>query len=561
VTATGDEDLERFQARVGQNLRGKWKLDGLLGVGGMAAVYSATHRIGRRGAIKILHPEVAVSKELKARFEQEAHAVSKLGHRGAVEVLDVDTTEDGAPFMVMELLEGESLGQRAFRLGGIPERELLGYVIELCDVLDAAHAMGIIHRDIKPDNLFVTSAGQLKVLDFGIARVRGASGSVKTRTGAMLGTTSYMAPEQIHGRAIDGRVDLYSVGATMFRLLAKRKIHEAESDAELLVKMGTEPAPLLLSVAPSVDPRIAKIVDRALAFRVDDRYPDAKTMREDLRAVLDGRDPPFATSVGARMDAPTRTDLGGAAAFAAAAAALPAGPTTVDPARSFGSEPTAAPTSLPGNVFGGAPAAAMSAPSPPATWSGAAAPGATTVDPMAFNAPVAIARAPGEPDGKRGLVPLIVIGGAALVLGIGVTSYFMLQGSPSKEAAGRHATDTEAGDDEEKADSSASPEASADASADASATPAPSSTAAEPADGTKRPVLHPPSTSKTSTSPTATSPAPTAKTTSSPTSTATATSTAPTAKPTTTSAPKPPGKDKDKDKGPKEHGGGHGKDK
>ncbi|HTJ85538.1 MAG TPA: serine/threonine-protein kinase [Polyangiaceae bacterium] len=554
MTATGDEDLERFQARVGQNLRGKWKLDGLLGVGGMAAVYSATHRIGRRGAIKILHPEVAVSKELKARFEQEAHAVSKLGHRGAVEVLDVDTTEDGAPFMVMELLEGESLGQRAFRLGGIPERELLGYVVELCDVLDAAHAMGIIHRDIKPDNLFVTSAGQLKVLDFGIARVRGAAGSVKTRTGAMLGTTSYMAPEQIHGRAIDGRADLYSVGATMFRLLAKRKIHEAESDAELLVKMGTEPAPLLLTVAPSVDPRIAKIVDRALAFRVDDRYPDAKTMREDLRAVLDGRDPPFATSVGARMDAPTRTDLGGAAAFAAAAAALPAGPTTVDPARSFGSEPTAAPASLPGNVLGGAPAAAMSAPSPPAMWSGAAAPGATTVDPMAFNAPVAIARAPGEPDSKRGLVPLIVIGGAALVLGIGVTSYFMLQGSSSKQATSHRATDTEMGDDQEKTDGSAS----ASASAESSAEPAPSSTAAEPGDGTKRPVLRPPSTSKTSTSPTATSPAPTAKTTTSPTSTPT--STAPTAKPptTTTSAPKP---GKDKDKGPKEHGNGHSKDK
>ena len=249
VSGSGDEDLEQAQTRVGRTLRGKWKLDSLIGIGGMAAVYAATHKLGRRDAIKILHPQVAVSKELRARFEQEAHAVIKLGHPGTVQVLDVDVTEEGAPFMVMEFLDGESLGQRAYRLGGLEEHELFGYADKLLEVLVAAHAHGIIHRDIKPDNLFITSGGQLKVLDFGIARMRESS-NVHTRTGAMLGTTPYMAPEQIHAKPIDGRADLYALGATLYRILAKKKIHEADSDAELLMKMGSTPASPLRVAAP-----------------------------------------------------------------------------------------------------------------------------------------------------------------------------------------------------------------------------------------------------------------------------------------------------------------------
>src|SRR5688572_14085190 len=160
-TAVEEEENERWRERVGKTIRGKWTLDRLLGVGGMAAVYSATHKIGRRDAIKILHPEIAISRELRSRFEQEAMAVGKLGHPGAVQVLDIDVTEDGAPFLVMELLEGENLGQRAYRLGGIPEKELLAFADQVLDVLGAAHALGIVHRDIKPDNLFVTTDGRV----------------------------------------------------------------------------------------------------------------------------------------------------------------------------------------------------------------------------------------------------------------------------------------------------------------------------------------------------------------------------------------------------------------
>src|SRR5262245_54111233 len=186
-------DVEDFaERRVGTTLRDKWRLEKLIGVGGMAAVYVGVHKIGRREAIKILHPAIARSKELRARFEQEAHAVNRFKHPGTVEIRDIDATEDGAPFLVMELLEGESLADRAQRDGGAPIDEVLRLVDELLDVLVAAHAQGIIHRDIKPDNLFVQVDGRLKVLDFGIAQVKAGISDLQTRAGAMLGTVPYM---------------------------------------------------------------------------------------------------------------------------------------------------------------------------------------------------------------------------------------------------------------------------------------------------------------------------------------------------------------------------------
>jgi eukaryotic-like serine/threonine-protein kinase len=290
MTAPGDEELERCQRRVGTTIRGKWHVDRLLGIGGMAAVYAATHKMGRQDAIKILHPHVAVSKELRARFEQEAMAISKLNHPGTVRVIDIDTTDDGRPFMVMELLDGESLGERAAR--SLPEaREVLRIMDRVLDVLAAAHDLGVVHRDIKLDNLFLARDGRVVVLDFGIARMRQGGQGIQTRTGAMLGTTSYMSPEQIQGRNVDGRADLFAVGACMFRLLAGRRLHDAESDAELLIKMGTLPAPALLAVAPQIDPSVAAIVDRALAFDAAARFSDARAMQHDIRVALGGEAP------------------------------------------------------------------------------------------------------------------------------------------------------------------------------------------------------------------------------------------------------------------------------
>jgi serine/threonine protein kinase len=292
------DEQQISEARVGTQLRGKWTLERLIGVGGMAAVYAARHTIGRLDAIKILHPAVARSSDVRARFEQEAHAVNRLKHPGAVEIRDTDISEDGAPFMVMELLEGESLSDRAQRLGGISLEDTLRYADETLDVLAAAHAQGIIHRDIKLDNLFILKDGRLKVLDFGIARMReGAPKTLHTRTGAMLGTLTYMAPEQVRGGAIDARADIFAVGATMFRLITNRRLHEGRSEADLLVKMAMEPAPSLSSVAPATPREVCLIVDRALAFDREQRYPDAAAMQSDVRGARAGAAPRDAPGV------------------------------------------------------------------------------------------------------------------------------------------------------------------------------------------------------------------------------------------------------------------------
>lgn len=290
-------DAQTFAAcesRLGTTLRGKWTLDKLIGVGSMAAVYVGVHKIGKREAIKVLHGSIARSADLTARFEQEAKAVNRFSHPGAVEIRDIDVTEDGCPFLVMELLDGEDLGRRAGRLNGLPESDLLRHVDELLDVLSAAHAQGIIHRDIKLENLFITTEGKLKVLDFGIARM--SRGPALTLQGARLGTTSYMAPEQVRGDQVDGRADVFSVGALMFRVLAKRRVHEAPTEGELVLKMSRDAAPGLASVAPNVSTDVALVVDRALEFKAQDRYPSAATMQQDVRAIREKKPPAFAVA-------------------------------------------------------------------------------------------------------------------------------------------------------------------------------------------------------------------------------------------------------------------------
>jgi serine/threonine-protein kinase len=363
------EDPEILR-RLGTTLRDKWTLKRVLGVGGMAAVYVGVHKIGREDAIKILHPEVARSKNVRKRFEQEAHAVNRFKHPGVVEIRDIDVAEDGAPFLVMELLEGESLSARAKRLGGIDPPEVLRMVDDLLDVLAAAHAQGIIHRDIKPDNLFILNDGRLKVLDFGIARMReGAPQTMHTRVGSTLGTVAYMPPEQTMSSKIDERADLFSVGATMFRLLTKRYIHEATSEMDLLVKMASNPAPPLAAVAPHLPEGLCLVVDRALAFEKARRYPDARTMQADVRAVRAGSPPPYATER-MRTDGPPSQ-----------VPALPAGISGA-PSEDLRESATVVPGKTPGGgapISGSAAFAPLSGPSHVASPASPASPGASAM--------------------------------------------------------------------------------------------------------------------------------------------------------------------------------------
>lgn len=322
-----------IQQRIGKTLGERWRLESVLGVGGMAAVYAARNASGQEVAVKVLHPEIGMRPEVRDRFMREGYVANKIEHPGVVRVLEHGAVDEWSVFLVMERLVGESLADRVTRQGTLPIPELLDTLDQVLDVLAVAHAAGIVHRDLKPDNLFVLADGRLKVLDFGLARViDGTPEDVRTRTGMAMGTLPYMAPEQALGKRseIDGRVDLFALGATAFRILARRRIHESDSEAGLLVAMATSPAPPLASVAPHVADSVAAIVDLALAFNRDARYPDARSMQADVRAVRAGQRPDFALGRRQTRDEPTHVGMVAPVSVGPASApALSAAPTVV----------------------------------------------------------------------------------------------------------------------------------------------------------------------------------------------------------------------------------------
>jgi serine/threonine protein kinase len=284
--ATEENELRRrARARLGAILGGKYRLDRVLGVGGMACVYAATHlRNGDRVAVKILHRELSIDSGLRARFLREGSAANSVEHPGTVRVLDDDIAEDGSLFMVMDLLDGETVHSRWRRSGHrLGAREVAALMCEVLDVLTAAHAKGIVHRDLKPENLFVTRDGRMKVLDFGLARPREGS-PTQTMTGAVFGTPAFMAPEQALGKTseVDALSDLWAIGATAFLLLTGRLVHQCSTSAEMLVLSATQSAPAIASVDHDVPPILGKIVDRALAFDKAARWQSAQAMRAAL---------------------------------------------------------------------------------------------------------------------------------------------------------------------------------------------------------------------------------------------------------------------------------------
>ena len=283
------------QERVGTVLHDKWTLERLIGVGGMGAVYAARHRNGAKAAVKIFSP-VHPTAQLRERFLREGYAANKVEHSGAVKVLDDDVIDkgpdEGLAYLVMELLEGESLHDRSQREPPLTERDLLEVALGVLQVLDAAHKNGVVHRDLKPDNLFLVKnedrpeKNEIKVLDFGLARL--LEKQEQSWNGVAFGTPTYMSPEQAAGKVadIDGRTDIYALGAILFQLSSNKRIHDAAHTLGLVVRMATTPAPKLQTVAPEISDAFAGIVDRALAFDRDLRYQTADEMREDVKKAL-----------------------------------------------------------------------------------------------------------------------------------------------------------------------------------------------------------------------------------------------------------------------------------
>jgi eukaryotic-like serine/threonine-protein kinase len=271
----------------------KYKLDAVIGEGGMGSVWSATHLgLGQPVAIKFISKDFIRSPEALRRFDSEARAAAKLRSRHVVQVFDTGTLEDGTPYIAMEILHGETLQTRVHRGGPLPLLEGIEIVRQSCRALSRAHAAGIVHRDIKPDNIFLAQSTDddgylVKILDFGIAKMglndQSAQGS--TRTGAVLGTPLYMSPEQARGlKTIDHRTDLYSMGLVSYTMFTGNLAFSSESFGDLLLQICTAPLPSLAAGAPWLPPAVELWFKRACAREPQDRYASAQEFSDALHA-------------------------------------------------------------------------------------------------------------------------------------------------------------------------------------------------------------------------------------------------------------------------------------
>jgi eukaryotic-like serine/threonine-protein kinase len=265
----------------------------LLGEGGMGAVYEGKHPvIEKRVAIKLLKPERAVDPELVQRFFNEARATSAIRHPNIVEVMDLGTLPSGAPYLVMELLEGETLGDRLERVGRLDVQVALDFARQTASALEAAHARGIVHRDLKPDNVFLVPDPRLsgrelvKVLDFGIAKLRGelVSDPVQTMAGALLGTPSYMSPEQCRGvpEQIDHRTDIYALGVMLYEMICGAPPFVADALGDTMMMHMSMPPPPPTSLGFELPEELELAILRALAKRPEERFASMSELRAAL---------------------------------------------------------------------------------------------------------------------------------------------------------------------------------------------------------------------------------------------------------------------------------------
>ncbi|MBK8943052.1 MAG: protein kinase [Polyangiaceae bacterium] len=278
--------------RVGSDLNDKWRIDRVLGVGGMGAVFAATHKNnGTRAAIKVLHVEYSHAADVRERFLREGKIANRVDHLARVQVVDDGVSSVGEPFLVMELLEGMTLAELFKRSGGrVPLTKILGIFDTVLDLLAKCHEIDVIHRDIKPANIFLTKQGGVKVLDFGVARMREPEAGVEaTRAGIALGTASFIAPEQALGMdKLDGRADLFSVGACLYTGITGERLHASKTEAEEFVLAATQAAPSVSRKAPDLPVEIAAFIDKALSFDRAQRHQSAREMRAELLKLVAG---------------------------------------------------------------------------------------------------------------------------------------------------------------------------------------------------------------------------------------------------------------------------------
>jgi serine/threonine-protein kinase len=252
----------------------------------MGRVYEAQHTrlSNRRLAIKLLHDDMARQADILTRFEREAEAASTIAHPNVVEVLDVHRLEDGRPYIVCEYLEGEEFGALLDRVGTLPVETAIRIVRQICRALMAAHDRGIVHRDMKPENVFLVGdprAPRVKVIDFGISKQDDGSSKL-TRTGMVMGTPAYMAPEQARGEHVDFRADIYAVGGILYRAVTGQKPYDGEDGAQVLTLVLTEDPKRPRSVSPNVPEALELVIQHAMARNPSERHASMAELEAEL---------------------------------------------------------------------------------------------------------------------------------------------------------------------------------------------------------------------------------------------------------------------------------------
>jgi hypothetical protein len=269
---------------IGETLSGRFRIERLLGRGGMSSVWQAyDEELGRPVAIKLLHARRLESADSVDRFEREARTLALLTHPGIVTVIDRGET-DGRPFIVCELVHGRDLHERISLEGSLPVAEALAIAVQIASALAYAHERGVIHRDVKPHNVLLTADGHAKLTDFGIARVDDAP--ALTNPGRVLGTGDYVAPEQAQGHPLDGRADIYALGALLYHCLTGGPPYRGASFVEIAGQHLRAPIPEVQERCPEASDGVAAIVRRALAKRPDDRFANVGQMQMALEEEL-----------------------------------------------------------------------------------------------------------------------------------------------------------------------------------------------------------------------------------------------------------------------------------
>jgi eukaryotic-like serine/threonine-protein kinase len=269
---------------VGEVVAGRYELEELVGTGGMSSVFKARDTLlERHVALKILHPHFTEDEQYVERFRREARAVASLSHPNIVTILDRGEDE-GRQFIVFELVEGRTLAEALRDEGRLPVRRALEIAIQVARGLGFAHEQGLIHRDVKPQNVILNGDGRAKVTDFGIARSLDVQGV--TQSGAVLGTSNYIAPEQASGRPVDRTTDVYSLGVVLFELLTGEVPFPGESFVAVAMQHVSEPPPSVLEVRPDVPVRVARAVDQALEKDPAERFPTMDAFAAELQACL-----------------------------------------------------------------------------------------------------------------------------------------------------------------------------------------------------------------------------------------------------------------------------------